>query len=439
MRRTPNPRSVVFQPLLLGAALLLLAGCPGQTPGQDQTCSTSTDCPEDRPFCTNGLCVAGSTGTGCETDADCSEGVCNLLTGQCQEAQLTTCEDDEECESGEECIGGVCRIPGSGGCGDANDCEPNQICQQGSCVDFDDSVACNTDADCPRDHECNFGVCEGCFNDAYCIGSPNGPKCSVEGMTDAPVPPGYCFKECGADVGRDCPPDHFCDAERGGICAPACESNIDCEGGRVCVAGLCESCTSDTQCDGARVCSPQGSCIEPPECTQQLCNDNLGAAYYCDSGTGRCLLGCTDHAPGACGALDQPSECNPCSVGEICNTNTGACSADGTGPGCDCTALNCSAQGLICDTVTCACVSSDGGGGNNGGSGGTVGEGGTCLHDSDCQDGMTCFGSFGGFWPGECLYTCKLETLCACPAGRTCYDDFGNVLACGFFDLGICQ
>ena len=415
---------VCVGPVLLVLALLLTAGCPSTPPekepdggsgdgGETILCVGDSDCPPEAPHCRGGVCSAGG---GCASDADCPNGTCNLLTGQCEDCP-DCCTLDTDCQSGYVCSGGRCQEETTTPCSTADDCEVGQVCQDGNCKPYDDQSVCVTDADCPRDHRCNAlqdGRCEGCLNDAFCQDSPHGPKCDTTDDGVGPGP-GYCYKECGTDVG-DCPMGMVCDTNVGGLCVPACSSNSDCSGGLICKGGRCEPCQSNSQCDVGKVCEmTTGSCVDQPTCSDAQCQSTLGQAYYCDQTTQSCRLGCT---PSGCSG--GTNDCNPCPAGQTCNTATRQCEGGGGG-GCDCASLMCETQGQVCDAVSCTCIT-PGGGGN-----GTGMEGDACLYDQDCVQGMACFGALPDFGlPGECAPSCSLNTFCLCedPA-RQCQDLLG--------------
>ncbi len=389
----------------------LMAACAASAPGN--TCNSDGDCPEGQ-FCLDGTCSTGlpEGGEPCDSDADCPGGYCDD-EGACQTG-ARPCEDDDDCKGDHVCEDGACVEPPDTSCGTAYDCELEHICVDGECEPYDPHSACLSDDECPADHVCNMGECEGCLNDAFCIDSSNGPKCS-RGGDDEPVPAGYCYVECGPDVG-ECESGYQCDEDRGGLCIPACQSNADC-GQLVCDldTNTCVNCTHDDECDEPRTCSDTGLCIDPPTgCTPGECA-SMGDAYFCDEVSGNCLLGCTQHTD--CSGMDEPYDCNPCPSGSSCDTSTGNCTGRGDWP-CDCMALDCGSYGQLCDASICECVTPPGSG---------AGQGQPCTSHDDCEGDLGCAGGdMMGGGGSTCQYICDMEfNGCACPPGTECSDAMG--------------
>ncbi len=422
-----TPGSIVDVRVLLAVALLPLAvACSSPTDGDKKdgggrpdsgpiVCSQDSECPADKPVCSGGICSESSGG--CTSDAECPSGACNVLTGQC-EACADCCSTDAECDSGWTCVQGHCQAPSSP-CTTVDDCEVDQVCQNGTCVAWDPNAFCSTSDECPRDHQCNAGNCEGCLSDAFCVQSAHGPKCDTTDDGQGPGV-GYCYPECGNGVA--CPEGFVCDTSKGGLCVPSCSSPADCANGLVCIAGQCAACTTDNQCDATQICS-NGVCIENPGCSDAQCQQ-LGMAHYCDTTTNTCKVGCTQ--AGCSGSID---DCNPCPQGQTCDAITHQCSG-GTCAGCQpaCTG------GMVCDFVTCQCVTS--GGGGNGGAGAT------CASDADCQQGLICQVPFPGL-PGTCAEGCNIDSLCMCAdPSKTCVvvgDPTIDMLLCLAGTPGTCQ
>jgi len=123
--------------VLLGAAVLALAGCPPKYP----KCDKDEDCRKGE-FCVQGQCQQ------CREAKDCPAGqVCK--SGRCESSKECTTTDD--CKNGGACKNGKCVK-----CQTDADCGPNASCKNGKCVK---SGACFTDADCPENHECQNGRC----------------------------------------------------------------------------------------------------------------------------------------------------------------------------------------------------------------------------------------------------------------------------------------
>ena len=82
--------------------------CPWNTP-----CTTQTVESKDGPCCVAGTCE--ETNMGCASDDDCPEGkICNNV-GMCVTAQVPECNDDADCDRGQECREGSCTAVERGG------------------------------------------------------------------------------------------------------------------------------------------------------------------------------------------------------------------------------------------------------------------------------------------------------------------------------------
>ena len=176
------------------------------------------------------------------------------------------------------------------------------------------------------------------------------------------------------------------------------------------------------------VCDSTGTCVNKPTCTDTQCQ-GLGQAYYCDTSSQTCQLGCS---PAGCSGATK--DCNPCPAGQTCDTSTHTCNGGST---CDCTSLNCAAQGMVCDSNSCSCVTTGGGGG---GGGGTGADGDSCLQDADCQSGLGCYGAIPQFSiPGTCTEVCTSANYCFCSGTKQCYNSLGQAVACWAGLEGKCQ
>ena len=157
---------------------------------------------------------------GCQVDADCPVGVCDVATGACVE-----CLDDADCP------GGVCDPAGPAcvPCLDDADC-PGGVCDPAGPV----CVECLDDADCPAALLCGpADACVECIDDGDCPGGP----CLPGGTCGPPPPP---VPDCGGL------PNFCASGIDGGV--PWCETWADvghitcanyCAGfGRACIEGF---------------------------------------------------------------------------------------------------------------------------------------------------------------------------------------------------------
>lgn len=159
-------------------------------------------------------------------------------------------------------------------CSTDSDCDSEQTCESGLCVDEQTNNANNV-------NNLNNVNNDSCLTDAEC---PDGEVCDP---TSGACEPGECVEQAG-----DCvfPDGTFCDVgceaplvQQGCECEPvACQSSDDCEGFE-CVEGECRSCI-DFECGPGFVCADSGQCEEDNSC---LSDDQCDATRECRGG--RCL------------------------------------------------------------------------------------------------------------------------------------------------------
>jgi hypothetical protein len=132
VRRGQSVWGVALVTLSLGAALLLLPGCPGVM-GE---CTTDADCTaEGTPVClvdaenpANNQCVQ------CLSDADCSQGVC----AQGQGYVCIECIADSDCDDGDPCTTDVCN---AATCTFTPvECGEGEVCLEGECLPDEDVI-----------------------------------------------------------------------------------------------------------------------------------------------------------------------------------------------------------------------------------------------------------------------------------------------------------
>jgi hypothetical protein len=321
----------------------------GNGNGDTIFCQDDEDCPTGQK-CRSGLCEPV---TACDCNYDCGDRssgmICNRGSHECEPgtAPADQCSDNCDCYANETCSGGECVPTGGDGvechsdddcaadkkcldnycvpknCTTREDCEHQLclICKDGECTT--PPAVCQGDQDCCVGYHCNFGTCaedaQGCQSDADCT-DPDLPRCVDE------------------------------------ECMPECVSDVDCEGGKICIENKCVSpgCTPD-QCELGEWCDPDaadglGACVpgcdSHDDCPGQLCNydthqcidDCCGgcqADQYCDTDTCTCQTKCVSDAD--------------CGTGFKCNQQTGECEPEGGGEGTPCTDDSQCAEGLLCD------------------------------------------------------------------------------------------
>ena len=323
-----------------------------------QACATNDECAET---CIGGICTdASGTGASCDLGDDldcavgnvCDDGTCHLANGQ-------ACTTNDECAG--TCIGGICTDASGTGAscdlGDDLDCEPGNVCDDGTCH-LANGQACTTNDECVN--TCIGGLC----TDA----SGTGASCDLGDDLDCAVGNVCDDGTCHLANGQACTTNDEC-AETciGGICTDAsgtagsCDlgDDLDCAAGNVCDGGTChlangEACTTNDEC--AETCIG-GICTDASG-TGASCDlgDDLdcAAGNVCDDGTchlangqacttndecaGTCIGGiCTD-ASGTGGSCDLADDAD-CTSGNVCSDSV--CTPDGDGDGVADPADNC--------------------------------------------------------------------------------------------------
>jgi hypothetical protein len=335
-------KQVVFS-VLVGAAAVVLGGCPIYPEGRDHRVCVGDgcfDCPDEHysSGCSSWVCTnvadcpsgwtCGSdqrchptgttpptggqtcakpsdcpTGSSCGADNRCHPGdcsssgcpatfVCKLTNGtpQCVSMGTSTCKSDDECPTpeGSKCLSGSCVAP-IDQCADATQCPGDALCVDGACT-----PACNGSTPCPTGYACDTakGVC-----------------------TNNPTP-------CGSTA--ECTGDTVCVDQH---CVAKCGSGDTCPAGLVCVDG---GCTPDEKpvftCDQDGVqdkCQPGSICLRRS-----------------------CYIACDGDAGNACATADKFNVCKQVTTGS--GTHSVCGSDENLGTDCDPTQnKNCDSP-LIC-------------------------------------------------------------------------------------------
>lgn len=169
------------------------------------------------------------------------------------------------------------------GCIDESDCEGDQICVNGQCIDpLPENPYCG-DGVITSGEQCdgtNWGAVTDCtfFNydkgTLICNspGSTNECKFDLSNCknNDLPEP-----KDCEKD--NQCNKDEICEDNK---CIEGCRVDGDC-GEEYCENNLCVECKKDDHCDGDLLCV-DNECVECEE--HDDCRDIYGEDYYCHNG-----------------------------------------------------------------------------------------------------------------------------------------------------------
>jgi hypothetical protein len=226
---------------------------------------------DEHSDCTEGFCVFGDDGQGicydtgsCDDDEDCTSfgpgmacddrGVCAPEEAPCPSGECG-CESDAECDDGMMCLSSRCTSADSV-------CFFDFECGEGSrCLDNECHATC--EGGCPTGQTCSSGVCldsatggddcvynEDCDADSVCINATCFAACADDGECDS-------GEACRAGACRaDLAPDHSCGADLGSCATDMVCSRGDCR--LPCVANV--NCTVEFP-----ICGEAGFCIHPNE------------------------------------------------------------------------------------------------------------------------------------------------------------------------------
>ncbi len=258
-----------------------------------------------------------ATGMGCVVNcADieappCTQGVCNMMTGQC---------DFEPLEDGAACEDGLF-------------CTDQDVCMDGECVG-------GPLPDCGSSQDpCLETICDEEEDECSVAPLPNGSSCIAEDpcTSNAICQNGMCLgapKDCSATPVADCEVA-VCDPMQAGMCVPIV-GNV----------GLpCDD--SGDPCMVQKTCDSAGACIGgvPKDCSAFTNGCNNGV---CEAATGNCF---SDPVPPGGTCLEATDTCN---VG-ICDNN-GSCLPQATNDGGACNDLSSCTVNDVCGGGTCAGV-----------------------------------------------------------------------------------
>lgn len=340
--------------------------------------------------CVAGFCEKLQTER-CSSNADCTNGACNLLTGACEVTDPGDGGDDGGTDGGTDggddggtdggtdggdggedggtdggddggTDGGDGGSEPGGPCTTKYDCPDDHVCTNKKCVSAGGS--CTSSEQCPRGEICDFTrkCVAGCEDVRDC---PEGQLCH---------PNRYVCEVC--SVGNPCPVGQVCQNEQC-ITPVTCSTHAQCDQqspGTVCVDGQCTNCASHASCnvepynqgDPKRtVCATDGLC-RAAVCKVEEC-EAKGEGYFCNSVTG------------TCDRRECVSDAECVQAGYVCDPLSFRCVVPNPCQGTDLTDCRsgCQAQGSFCDELRCVCYE-----------GSEQYE--PCVSDADCAQGLYC-------------------------------------------------
>lgn len=309
--------------LLLGALALTALGAPGCDLGTYAGDSCTPPCAAGQ-VCNFGTCVAanagvaGTVGTACKVDGECSSGTCfsgsSFPGGYCSAycgAQIiafdSACAPGSACVQVSEAVAACLDFCG----GDKGGCREGYLCANrgGSDVCL---PKCTSSEACPAQQRCDLtlgqcvpaeGVPDGkvgspCSADSQC----HSETCIDEAGSKGVWKGGYCFDICEASgEGKPCTAK---DGSKEGLCAGVpdpdtgdqsyfcvapCATSVDCRPGYMCTAGVdlktstglgfCLPSCATYGCDTGEVCDMQsGVCVSATTTPSTIDHISLGSA-----------------------------------------------------------------------------------------------------------------------------------------------------------------
>jgi len=372
-----------------------------------------------KPFCCNDnwACLTGETcqnaGTAsakcssCTQDADCSDGdecttdKCDLSLskGQCTNIKTNAkccTKASDPCDDGLACTTDTCDTTKkecinkkiAGACCSNADCDPNDPCLVGQCVDAE----CRTGADIFKKDCCSPKHNPTCNDNRHC----SLDKCDTTDAKYQKVTDGVKWTQC----------KHSPDPSKGDDCCDPFNQTNECDDGNACTYDACinftcvnkvvaQCCLADKDCNDKNSCTTDtcakekdakatdaGECVfkkADPLCCESTpdCDDGKQCtADKCNLFTNKCVFTKTD--PSCC---DLSSECND---NDLCTTDfcvNGFCvhGPDGQKPNCCTKSDNCN-DNNPCTIDTCDTVKNDCKFVSNG-------DPTCCVGNDDCDDG----------------------------------------------------
>lgn len=226
--------------------------CNGEETCVGGTCQDGTppNCPDDGLFC-NGSEVCDESSQGCGHSGDPCDGgtVCNEVNDVCQS---DTCDNDGECEAGEDCKSCPADCySGSTAGNDPTDCFKGKA--DGICHPTKDGSNC---PDCISSWCCGDGVCEGEEDSFTCAVDCGPPPICGDYHCEGNETPCNCSTDCGPSTTENCNDgiDNDCDG------VVDCYDS-DCSSDPSCNCGEKKSlCNVNSDCCSNR-CGNKGICL----------------------------------------------------------------------------------------------------------------------------------------------------------------------------------
>jgi hypothetical protein len=173
-------------------------------------------------------------------------------------APIEECDNDGDCGSGYDCIGGACIQQPQDECSVDSDCPQGTVCQRGDCAYGTDGYK-----------ECSLVPISGCCTyDSQCN---DGNLCTTDSCTDNTCvnTPKWCPNGCNPATGS---------------CYPTLGDCISCTEDQQCTSGACrETPSSIAQGLNQKICAPTGKCpvgMDTKGCIAWDIGD-----YFCSPGT----------------------------------------------------------------------------------------------------------------------------------------------------------
>jgi len=281
---------------------------PNQDPCDDGLFCNGTD------TCEDGECSAHAEEDPCLTGPECNNGTCNDVDDNCFVPEGTSCTDDGNVCTDNECdgLGNCTPVSNHAPCDDGLFCNGTDTCNGGSCK-------LHTGDPCGDAGECTLACDEG--NDVCAI--PSGTPCLSDGN---PCTNDVCLNgECTHSTVPGC---------------QVCSDDNDCDDSNLCTVDGC----GDRGCEhtavlGCGPCTVDENCHDGNPCTDDTCSNKV-CKHTPVTGCAFCTVDddCNDEDPctldtcGANGCENTPiPDCVPCTVDGDCDDGD-ACTADGCGP-----------------------------------------------------------------------------------------------------------
>jgi hypothetical protein len=282
------------------------------TGGKLGTCAAIAGAPHaGHPGCGAYLCVAGSCGGSCASDASCAAGTwCDGAHCSTRGALGAACPRDEACASG-HCVDGVC-------CDRACDAQC-EACDVGGKLGV-----CTPVAGAPHGARtpceagtgtCDARTCDGAKETTRCVGFAKGTSdvcapSACDGWLYTPQSTCSGAGRCQVQDPVSCAP-YRCDPSG---CKTACDADTACADDYVCRAGACVAREKVSTCSADRSESIAGDGVRSP------CG-----AYACDAADGKCRASCLTSDDCAAGAACSEGACLPTTAPSA--TDDGGCQA----------------------------------------------------------------------------------------------------------------